>query len=109
MRHKDACQCSIGAYAFYLLLRFHLSREMDDEFRPNFAKNEEWFDIKILTDGTRDNKKEMGRKSFTGMIRAILLALLIVSAHFGHFGRVNAPVALDFAEIDPEAIRILGK
>lgn len=109
MRHKDVTKCAIGAFGFYLLFRFFISREMDEEHRPDFTKNKEWFDIKILTDGTRNNKKEMGRKTYTDDIKKVLLALLIVASHYGHWGRVNAPVELEFKELSPDLIRILGK
>ena len=110
MRHKDVTRCAIGAFGLYLLHRFHVSHEMDDGTRPDFRSNSSWFDIKILTDGTHKNReKEMQKTSYVTMIRKILKKLRIYSAHFGHWGRVNAPVELEFAELDPELIRILGK
>jgi hypothetical protein len=110
MRHKDVTQCSIGAFGFYLLFRFHKSGEMDDGKRPNFAENDEWFHIKILTDGTvTDTKKELLKRSYTDPIRKVFKKLGIYSFHFGHWGRVNAPAKLEFEELHPEFIRILGK
>jgi hypothetical protein len=110
MRHKDVRRCSIGAFGFYLLFRFHKSREMDDSYRPNFAVNKDWFDIKILTDGTRaDTTKEMQKRTYTGPIRKVFKQLSIVASHFGHWGRVSGPVELEFEEVSPEYIRILGK
>ncbi len=64
MRHKDVHRCSIGAFAFYLLFRFHKSGEFDDGVRPNLSKNKDWYDIKILTDGTtQENKKELQKRT----------------------------------------------
>ena len=110
MRHKDVRRCAIGAFGFYLLFRFHKSGEMDDCRRPNFGDNSKWFDIKILTDGTReDTKKEIQPRTYTDPIRKVFKKLLIVAAHFGHWGRVNGPVELEFEEVSPEYIRILGE
>lgn len=109
MRHKDVRRCGIGGFGFYQLFRFHHSREMDDEFRPDFTKNKDWFDIKILTDGTQNNKKMLRKKAYTDDIKKVLKELKIVTSHYGHWGRVNAPVELEFAELSPDLIRILGK
>lgn len=109
MRHKDVRQCAVGAFAFYLYFRFHVSREMDEDFRPDFSSNQSWFDVKILTDGTRNNTKEMKKKSYTDDIKGIFRELKMVASHYGHWGRVSAPVELEFAELDPDLIRILGE
>jgi len=78
--------------------------------RPDFTDNSSWFNWKILTDGSLDNNvKELGRRTYTEMMRKILRELNIHSKHFGHFGRVNGPVELEFEEVSQEFIRILGK
>ena len=109
MRHNDVTRCALGGFGLYLLFRFFMSGEMDDGNRPDFADNKSWFDIKILTDGTLDNRKEMTKKTYTDDVKAVLKSLKIVSSHYGHWGRVNAPVELEFAELSPELIRILGE
>ena len=109
MRHKDVRKCNIGGFGFYQLFRFNYSREMDEEFRPDFTDNKSWFDIKIMTDGTRNNKKVLKKKNYTDDIKKALKELRIVTSHYGHWGRVNAPVELEFAELSPELIRILGE
>jgi hypothetical protein len=110
MRHKDVRRCSIGAFAFYLLFRFHKSGEMDDGVRPNFANNKEWYDVKILTDGTqKEPTKMLQKRTYTEPIRKVFKQLQIVSSHFGHWGRVSGPVELEFEEVSPEYIRILGE
>lgn len=50
--------CGMGALAFMLIVRFELSGEMD--VPPDFVMNEKWFDIKMLTDGSRNNERVMG-------------------------------------------------
>jgi hypothetical protein len=110
MRHKDVHRCSIGAFAFYLLFRFHKSGEFDDGVRPNLSKNKDWYDIKILTDGTtQENKKELQKRTYTSAMKKIFKKLQIVSSHLGHWGRVSGPVELEFEEVSPEYIRILGE
>ena len=100
----------MGAFAFYVLLRFETSGEMDDEHRPDFTTNKEWMDIKILTDGTRaNNKKKMGQRTYVDMVRKVFRSLRLISSHFGHWGRVNAPVELEFMDIGADFIRLLGK
>jgi hypothetical protein len=62
----------VGAFGFYLLFCFHKSGEMDECCRPNFGVNKEWYDIKILTDGTRaDITKEIQRRTYTALIRKV--------------------------------------
>lgn len=82
---------------------------MDDGCRPDFTKNREWFDIKLLSDGTTSNTKVMKSTSYTDKLRKIFKDLGIIASHFGHFGRVAAPVKLEFEELPAELIRILGK
>ena len=110
MRYKDVRRCSVGAFGFYLLFRFFKSGEMDDCRRPNFGVNKAWYDIKILSDGTRtDTRKETQKRTYREPIRKVFKSLQMVASHFGHWGRVNGPVELEFEEVSPEYIRILGE
>ena len=59
---------------------------MDDGCRPDFRVNKEWFDIKILSDGTKNNTKEMGKESYVKHLKMIFKALKTITAHYGHFG-----------------------
>lgn len=87
-----------------------MSREMDEGNRPDFRKNKDWFDVKILTDGTLDNRsRKIQKRTYTDDLKKVMNDLQIVAAHFGHWGRVSAPVELEFKEIDADLIRILGK
>lgn len=101
--------CPLGAFSFYLLFRFHVSGEMDDGVRPDFTTNEAWFMIKIMTDGTKKNLKEMNRESYSGPLKKIFKKLRIISSKICHFGRVNGAIALELKEVAAEWIRILGK
>ena len=41
---------------------------MDNDVWPDFTKNDEWFDIKILSDGTMNNTKVMKATSYMGLL-----------------------------------------
>lgn len=107
LRHRKAEMCSVGAFGFYLLYRFHCSGEMDDGNRPDFASNEDWFDIKILA-SAKDNKVSIKSRTYTDALSKVFKVLRIVSSAIGHFGRKNGPLRLEFEEIAPEIINCLG-
>jgi hypothetical protein len=50
IRHKDVFQCPVGALAFYLFFRFHLSAEPF----PDFSSNRGWYDTRMLRGKCRD-------------------------------------------------------
>ena len=108
LRHKDVSLCPVGAQAMYLFQRFRISGEMEDGRRPNFTNNSTWFRIKLMSDGTLDNTKELQKASYVNQIRKCFQELRIVANHFGHWGRVSGPVQLEFAEVEAELIRLLG-
>jgi hypothetical protein len=110
MHHKGVNHCSISAFAFYLLFCFHKLGDFDDGVPPNLADNKEWCDIKILTDGSvQENKKHLQTRTYTSSMKKIFKKLQVVASHLGHWGRVSGPVELEFEEVLPEYIRILGE
>ena len=110
LRHLDPCRCAVGALGIYLLYRFHYSGEMSEANRPDFTKNETWFDIKLLTNGsTTGNTKEMTKRSYTDKMKECFKALFIFSSAFGHWGRIGAPPKMELEEVPQDFIRILGK
>ena len=56
-----------------------------------------------------NNTKVMKATTYTGLLWKIFEELQVIASHYGHFGRVSAPVKLEFEEVLPELIRILGK
>ena len=100
--------CPVGALAAYLFQRFRVSGEMEDGVRPDFRINSSWFRIKLMSDGSKDNTKELQKTSYVNPIRKCFLDLRIVASHFGHWGRVSGPVQFEFAEVEAELIRLLG-
>jgi hypothetical protein len=109
LRHKNVNVCPIGGLAFYLYMRFRLTAEMEDGNRPDFTKNSSWFDIKLMTAAClQDHRLGINKESYVRQIRKCFAELNIVASHFGHWGRVAGPAALELAEVNPELIRVLG-
>ncbi|CAJ1970472.1 unnamed protein product [Cylindrotheca closterium] len=117
MRHKNVLLCPIGALGFYLLSRFKLSGEFEEDRCPDFTDNSAWYDIKLLVSfGTHNGAEtaEEGRKrpikpkNFSDSMREILGKLGIPSTHLQHLGRLFGNMNLQYLEIDEEFIRMLG-
>jgi hypothetical protein len=108
LRHREVHLCPVGALGMYLFQRFRISGEMEDGVRPDFCNNSEWFRMKLMTDGTLDNTRELQKTSYVNQIRKCFQELRIIASHYGHWGRVSGPIQLEFAEVDPELIRLLG-
>ena len=107
-RHRDVFQCSVGAFGFYLLHRFDVNGEFEEGF--DFKHNEAWFDKKVLVEmGTGDCDTMMTQRPFRDSVKEVFTELGITANHLAHFGRVTAPVFLEFKELPPELIKILGK
>jgi hypothetical protein len=106
MRHIDPVLCGIGGMGFYLYFRFSNSNEMSPP--PDFTTNKAWFDIKLLTDGSKEgNCKEMSNESFSKGIQSVLDNLGITSKHYLHLGRVLGPISLEKMEIESRDIQQL--
>jgi hypothetical protein len=109
LRHKDVNLCPVGGLGFYLLMRFRMTKEMEDGNRPDFTQNSSWFDIKLMTAPClTDHRLGIRKDSYVNQIRKCFMQLNIVASHFGHWGRVAGPAALELAEVDTDLIRVLG-
>jgi hypothetical protein len=107
MRHVDVLLCPIGALAMYLYIRFKMSKEFDSSF--DFSRNEEWYNIKLYTDGTRQKMfKGISSKGYGTAMGQVAHALGVSSKHTTHLGRVLGPKVLEMQEFSPEEIRVLG-
>jgi hypothetical protein len=106
-RHMDVFQCSISALGFYLLHRFDVNGEWTNP--PDFRENSSWFDVKMLTDFGGESTKTMGQRPFQQAVKDVFGELGICANHHGHFGRVAGPIYLEFKELSPELIKVLGK
>jgi hypothetical protein len=107
MRNINPCLCGVGAMGFYLYFRFHKSNEMNPP--PDFTVNKDWFDIKLLTDGSADNNvKVMSNESYAKGVEAVLSKLGISSKHYLHLGRKLGPIALEKLDAESRDIQQLG-
>jgi hypothetical protein len=106
VRHKNVELCGIGALGFYLMFRFHHSGEFDPP--PDFTDNKAWFDIKLMTGGSKHNTHTMTNDTYGKAIRKVLKQVKIASNHYAHLGRVMGPAQLEFLEFDQRDIQTLG-
>lgn len=108
IRAREVVDCPIGALGFYLLHRFFMSGEFSDGERPDFSVNKNWFEIKILTDGSRKNTKSLKKNTYVDQIRQCFSDLDLATAHYGHWGRVSGAVKLEQEEVPPDLIKVMG-
>jgi len=107
MRSKDVRNCSVGAFGFYLLMRFTLTGEMENP--PDFTINSNWFDIKLLVDVYATNYcEEMSSDPYSKWMAKLFKQLGIVSNHLIHIGRVLGAAELELLENDEAGTKTLG-
>ena len=119
IRHKDPFLCPIGAEAMYLFYRFEQTHEwywdgysdcVDDFHVPEMTDNSAWFDVKLLVEhSSPDNTKVLKQRCYCKSLDEIFKKYGITSNHFGHFGRVTAPLLCEFNDLPPSVIQELGK
>ena len=70
-RNFDVNVCPIGALGFYLMYRFHHSRELNNPEKPiDWTTNESWFNIKLLTQfGTTDNGECISDSTYSNAVK----------------------------------------
>jgi hypothetical protein len=107
MRNINPCLCGVGALGFYLYFRFEKSHEMNPP--PDFTVNKDWFDIKLLTDGSQENStRVMSNESYAKGVQIVLKKLDISSKHYLHLGRILGPIQLEKLEAESRDIQSLG-
>jgi hypothetical protein len=81
--------CSIGALAFYLFMRFHITKETID-----ITDNTSWFNMKLLIRPTKgaDLNQEMVYCHFGKVLEKIGRKLEIEIAEFKRFGRLYGQI-----------------
>jgi hypothetical protein len=107
LRHRDVNRCPIGAFGMYLLYRFYTTKEMDDGNRPDFTRNETWFGLKILG-STTNPFKSVTKRSYCDALGKVFKRLRMICSVLGHWGRKHGPIELEFEEIAPDIIKLLG-
>jgi len=107
-RHVDPTSCAIGSIVLYLLYRFHVTKEMDNE-EIDFFVNESCFDIKFITEiRLKDMRKSISNSTYYQAIKKACLELGISSAHFVHLGSVLGSCESEINEDSSKTLRFLG-
>jgi hypothetical protein len=110
MRHKDVMRCAVGSLALYLLFRFDYSGEMDEGHRPDFLDNSAWFNIKLLTDGSRNRMEtRMQPRSYTDVMKMCFKNLSIFTHWLSHWGRHYASAEMEMMDCPDTQQERLGK
>lgn len=110
-RHKHVALCSVGALAFYLALRFHISKEFLNLPNDYFLENRNWFSIKLLTNAygsAASFKRQIQGDTYSQNIRSVLLDLGLPTHKLKHLGRGMGAKELEYHEVDAETIRQIG-
>ena len=90
----------------YLFVRLAKSDELAS---VDFTVNQNWFFIKLLSDGSLGNReKEMHNKSYSDAIGEVLSSLHILSGDLCHIGRKLGPALAEFAQVPREEIMAGG-
>ena len=109
IRSKDVRSCGVGAYAFYLAVRFFMTEEYKTVPDDYFCTNQNWFDTKLLVDCyAADLTKEMSNDSYSKFLKKILSKLGIASNHIVHLGRVLGSAELELLENEREGTLDMG-
>ena len=109
-RHRDPELCSVGAYAFYLFLRFDIHREWESW---DFTNNPTWFHSRLFcaagdTSTEFNPFKLMGPDSLYDFMKKMLKLAGAWSNHYQHFGRHYGPVILELMGCLLDAIQSHG-
>ena len=111
-RHKNVSLCPIGALAFYLALRFHITKEFENENPDFFLTNENWFDIKLLANAYGKKEKHtffpLKNDTYSKSIRNVLVDLGLPHQKLKHLGRGLGTKILEADDVHAEYIRQLG-
>jgi hypothetical protein len=113
MRHKDVLVCGVGAFAMYLALRFHITKEFEETNFPltNWMENHTWFDFKLLVDAfnpARDWTIAIKSNPYSIAIKTVLRELRLPSSHYVHLGRKIGPKELEMLQAEASQIDQLG-
>ena len=111
-RHKDVCLCPIGALAFYLAVRFYITKEFSNVYPDFFLNNENWFDIRLLANAysktTNHTFFPLKHDTYSQSIRKVLVELGLPHHKLKHLGRGLGTKILEADDVHAEYIRQLG-
>jgi len=99
----------MGAYAFYLVVRFYMTEEYKSVPDDHFCNNSTWFDTKLLVDCYAvDYSKQMSNDSYSKFMKRILTEENIASNHIVHLGRVLGSADLELLENEKDGTLDMG-
>ena len=114
-RHNDVRCCPVGGLAFYLAMRFAVTREFEPPlFSPQgFLANKNWFNIKLLVNPYELQVGEMAKKNvpygtYYEEVRALLTQLHLPNNVIAHLGRHLGHRSLELKEVKDTDISKLG-
>ena len=104
MRHRNVFLCPLGGAGFYLMHRFHTTKEKID-----FSTNTNWFHIKMLVNTQGTNRENpMDDNPYAKFIREACTEIGINPGHYIHFGRSVGAAHADLKELEGyEQVRLL--
>ena len=104
MRHRNVFLCPLGGAGFYLMHRFHTTKEKID-----FTTNTKWFHIKMLVNTQGTNRENpMDDNPYAKFIREACTEIGINPGHYIHFGRSVGAAHADLKELEGyEQVRLL--
>jgi hypothetical protein len=109
IRAKDVRACGMGAYAFYLVVRFYMTEEYKTIPDDYFCENSTWFDTKLLVDCYADDySKQMSNDSYSKFMKRILTEQNIASNHIVHLGRILGSADLELLENEKDGTLDMG-
>ena len=109
-RNFDVNVCPVGALGFYLMYRFHHTRELNDDQQPvDWTNNKSWYHIKLLTEfGTSNSCRCISDSTYSNAIKKICAEKKIPSRHWVHIGRILGAYESEINEDEREDIRNIG-
>jgi hypothetical protein len=105
MQHANVSLCSIGALAFYLVVRFHITKETID-----ITDNKSWFNRKLLIRPTKraDLNQEMIYSHYGKVLEITGRNLEIEISTFKHFGRLYGNMDGELKDMDEKDLDHVG-
>jgi Centromere DNA-binding protein complex CBF3 subunit, domain 2 len=109
-RHKDVRLCCIGAFAVYVMHRFHCTGEFADFTLDDWLNNKKWFDVKLIADvNSADTTKAMKNDSYEIHIKSVLTRLRLNLNKILHLGRNIGAKWLELLEAEQSEIDKMGQ
>ena len=114
-RNKDVRCCPVGGLAFYLAMRFTLTREFESPLFPpeRFLANENWFNVKLLVDPFEvrhgeEATKNVSYDTYYKEVHKLLAYLKLPNNVVAHLGRHLGHMSLEMKEVKDTDIDKLG-